>query len=175
MQAERYPGERRGLSLFLEELAPVVEVCLGRDSLLFHAIRRALIRGALDRLRHAKHLFNALPRPVRQELQAGIVARPEAAPKREHLLADMHDHEPRAFVCFETDIGGETRVDLHHELSAEVALKVMVRPGSLPSATANALRHLADTIEADRRLLSPRHWRGRRFLVEEKGEESGLG
>ena len=86
--SERYPGERQGLTLFLEELQPVVLQQLGRDSLLHHAIRKALRTGRLEALRHARALFNSLPRDDRQSLQAGIVATQEPTPQRERLLDD---------------------------------------------------------------------------------------
>lgn len=81
MGRERYPGERGVLRLFLIELRPGVERELGADSLLLHAIRRALRTGGLAELRQARRLFNALPRECRQRLSAAIVARtaPEQA------------------------------------------------------------------------------------------------
>ena len=51
MAREHYPGERRGLSLFLEDLRPAVTRVCGPDSLLLHAIRRALRNGDLDHFR----------------------------------------------------------------------------------------------------------------------------
>lgn len=75
MTEERYPGERRILAAFLLDLRPVVEASLGRDSLLFHAIRRALAGSELAALRHARALFNQLPREVKAELSTGLVAR----------------------------------------------------------------------------------------------------
>ncbi|MDX6751495.1 hypothetical protein SH611_16940 [Geminicoccaceae bacterium 1502E] len=75
MERERYPGERSGLRLFLIELRPGVEHQLGADSLLLHAIRRALRIGGLAELRQARRLFNALPREQRQSLSLGVVAR----------------------------------------------------------------------------------------------------
>lgn len=175
MQRERYPGEQRGLRLFLEELAPVARDRLGPNSLLHHAIKRALRHATLERLRHARRLFNALPRPTRQDLQAGIVGRPEASPRRDALLQDLRAHEPRPFVCFEGDGAGVTRAGLRHELAEDVPLRVLVRPDTLPSAAARALRDLADTIEDDRRLLSSRHWRASRLLSDEGGGLSEIG
>jgi predicted component of type VI protein secretion system len=75
MTVERYPGERRTLALFLTDLQPVVEAALGRDCLLFHAIRRALGSGELAALRHARGVFNQLPRELKAEVSAGLVAR----------------------------------------------------------------------------------------------------
>lgn len=77
MEDERYPGESTGLRLFLEELSPVVASELGPDSLLHHAVRRALASHRLAHLRHARRLFNHLPRPVKQRLSMALLARAE--------------------------------------------------------------------------------------------------
>ena len=37
-------------------------------------------------------------------------------------------------------------------------MQVLVRPGTLPTAAAGALRAVADRIEGERRLLSSRYW-----------------
>lgn len=58
MNEERYPGERRGLKLFLEGLLGAVDEHLGRDALLYHRIRTALDRGDLASLRAARQMFN---------------------------------------------------------------------------------------------------------------------
>jgi hypothetical protein len=58
MNEERYPGERRGLKLFLEGLLGAVDEHLGRDALLYHRIRTALERGDLASLRAARQMFN---------------------------------------------------------------------------------------------------------------------
>lgn len=78
MEDERYPGESTGLRLFLEELSPVVASELGPDSLLHHAVRRALASHRLAHLRHARRLFNHLPRPVKQRLSTALLARAAA-------------------------------------------------------------------------------------------------
>ena len=171
---ERYPGERQGLGLFLEELQPVVRRELGTDSLLFHAIKKALTSGRLGALRHARALFNSLPRDERQTLQAGIVATPEPAPERERLLDDYGRREPQPFVTIDSDIGSGAdptpQIALRHELLDDIALRVLVRPGSLPSGVASRLREIADLIDQDRRLLSARYWRAARIeIVTEDG------
>ncbi|MCB1883758.1 MAG: hypothetical protein KDG89_07150 [Geminicoccaceae bacterium] len=173
MQGERYPGERRGLGLFLRELAPVVEARLGTASLLHHAIRHAVRQDTLERLRHARRLFNALPKEVRQELQAGIVGGAETLPRRECLLRGLHAHEPRPFVAFDADALGLRKVELRHELTDDVPIRVLVQPGTLPRSAARTLRDLADAIESDRRLLSQRHWRAARYLPPEEDAEIG--
>jgi hypothetical protein len=77
MARERYPGERRGLSLFLQDLLPEalrVGGGGGCDSILLHAIRRALRSGDLGHLRHARTIFNHLPREQRRQLSAACIA-----------------------------------------------------------------------------------------------------
>jgi len=169
MTQERYPGEQHGLGLFLEELQPVVARELGQDSLLHHAIRRALATSRLTHLRHARGVFNSLPRDLRQTLQSGIVATPERAPKRERLLDTYGRREPQPFVAIDCEIGHdaspEPQIGLRHELLDDVALRVLVRPGSLPSGVAGRLREIADLIDQDRRLLSARYWRAARMRV----------
>ncbi len=166
---ERYPGERQGLGLFLEELQPVVDRQLGTDSLLHHAIRKALASGRLEALRHARALFNSLPREERRALQAGIVASPEPAPERDRRRDDYGNRQPQPFVTIDTGIGpgadAAPQFALRHETLDDIALRVLVRPGSLPSAVSSRLRELADLIERDRRLLSARHWRAAQMEV----------
>jgi hypothetical protein len=176
---ERYPGERQGLGLFLEELRPVVHDQLGPDSLLYHAIKKALASGRLGALRHARALFNSLPRDERQTLQTGIVASPEPAPKRERLLDDYGRRQPQPFVTIDSDIGSGAdptpQITMRHELLDDVALRVLVRPGSLPSGVASRLREIADLIDQDRRLLSARYWRAARIEIVTEDGSSGDG
>ncbi len=178
---ERYPGERQGLGLFLEELRPVVAQELGPESLLHHAIKKALETGRLRALRHARALFNSLPRDDRQQLQAGIVASPEAAPATARLLDDYGKRQPQAFVTIDSEIGPGAeptpQISMRHELLDDVALRVLIRPGSLPSGVASRLRQLADLIDHDRRLLSARYWRAARIeiVADERPEGSGRG
>jgi hypothetical protein len=163
MERERYPGERRGLALFLEDLLPVVERDLGRDSLLYHCARRALRGGSLRRLRHARQMFNNLPRETRRRLSVGLIARPGPAPARQELLEAYSRREPTPFVCFQPGDGarpaGPASVDMRHELLEPSPVRVLVHPGTLPSAAAHSLREIATLIETDRRLLSARFWR----------------
>ncbi|WP_027132841.1 hypothetical protein [Geminicoccus roseus] len=170
MQRERYPGEQRGLTLFLAELQPVVELVLGEDHLLWHAIRRALQLGTLDALRHARQLFNNQPREIKQLLSLGMVEeRPAEGPSRDELLDSYATREPEEYVSFDlasTSEGDEPVVRLRHELVDIPAVRVMVRPGTLPSSAAARLRAIADLIERDRRLLSQRFWAGRDLHVE---------
>lgn len=85
MEEERYPGESTGLRLFLEQLSPAVQSELGPDSLLHHAIKRALSSHRLAHLRHARSLFNQLPRPLRQRLSAVLLARQAEGRTRDRL------------------------------------------------------------------------------------------
>lgn len=171
MRRERYPGEQRGLGSFVSELLPLVERELGPDSLLLHAVRRALCTGDLADLRRARQMFNLLPRERKRALSAGIVARSRSRstaarpqPDRGSLLESYSRREPASFVCFEAreSIGRPTppAVGIRHELLDDASLRVLVRPGTLPSAVADRLRRIADLIEKDRRLLSERFWRG---------------
>jgi hypothetical protein len=114
-------------------------------------------------------------------LQAGIVASPEPAPERQRLLDDYGRRQPQPFVTFDSDIGGHAdstpQMALRHELLDDVALRVLVRPGSLPSGVASRLREIADLIDQDRRLLSARHWRAARIEVvtDDPGGKGGRG
>jgi len=185
---ERYPGERQGLGLFLEELQPVVAALLGTDSLLHHSIRKALGSGRLSALRHARGLFNSLPRDERQALQAGILAHHEPTAKATSAPDGLGERRPRAVVridCGRADSGptergpwgsrpAAPRIALGHEILDDVALSVLVRPGSLPSGVAARLREIADLLERDRRLLSARYWRaGRLEDATEPGDGPG--
>ncbi|MEK0083716.1 hypothetical protein [Benzoatithermus flavus] len=182
MARERYPGERRGLSLFLENLLPIAERVLGHDALLFHAIRRALHTGDLDHLRHARTLFNHLPREQRHALSAAVVASSNAlaAPPKDKLLASYARREPAPFVSFESPQRGHgpPSVTLGHELLPPSPVRVIVTPGTLPRTAADSLRRIAGMIERDRRLLSERYWRGRgdeKSADEAPGDQSDSG
>ncbi|WP_159716982.1 hypothetical protein [Geminicoccus flavidas] len=170
MQRERYPGEQRGLTLFLSELQPVVDLVLGRDHLLWHAVRRALQKGTLEALRHARQVFNNQPREIKQLLSLGIVEVERAdVPSKDDLLDSYATRQPEEFVSFDlaaTSEADEPVVRLRHELVDIPAVRVMVRPGTLPSSAAAKLRAIADLIERDRRLLSQRFWADRQFHVE---------
>lgn len=167
MARERYPGERRGLSLFLEDLLPSVEAACSRDSLIFHAIRRGLRTGDLDHLRHAKNLFNQLPRELRQVLSANIVARSRAVTAPADDAASAYpDSSSAPFVSFESDGAASdgavpTRVTMSREPLPVRKLRVLVTPGTLPKDAASGLREIADMIERDKRLLSERFWRAK--------------
>ena len=180
MEEERYPGERRGLTLFLGDLLPVVESQLGGDCLLAHCARRALRRAALRDLRHARQMFNAMPRDTRSMLTRALVAETGPVPARHDLLETYSRREPTPFVCFESQQEpsyarrddarhDDTRharpqhprpatVAIRHELLESSTVLVLVRPNTLPSAAVKALREIADMIEGDRRLLSTRFW-----------------
>jgi hypothetical protein len=163
---ERYPGERQALGLFLLELRPVAERELGRDALLFQAIRRALRTASLDHLRQARQLFNHLPRAQKARLSSGIVgAAAKAAAAAE--AAGPPPGDPPA-VRFEAGAGarskgGAPRVSFDAPGRAPSAerptIAVIIPEGTLPRMAADQLRRIAAMIEADRRLLSGRFWR----------------
>lgn len=159
-EAERYPGEKQGLTLFLEEIRPIVEAQLGRTSLLYAAIRKALGNGALHHLRHARHIFNGLPRDTKQQLSQALVAQADAIPDQERLLTHYDTTAPTPFVCFERHERDPavTEVSYRHELTEPHDVRVMVKSDTLPSTAASSLRLIADTIERDRRMLSSRYW-----------------
>lgn len=185
MTRERYPGERRGLASFLEDLLPVAAERLGPGTLLHHAIRRAVRSGDLDHLRHARTLFNNLPRERRHELSNALVARGQAAatagPAKHELLERYARRPTAAFVSFEVvpgaGEGNAPTVALGHELLSPAAVRVLVSPGTLPQTAADGLRRIAGMIERDRRLLSERHWRERAaedaVAAEPPGQEAG--
>jgi hypothetical protein len=175
MAAERYPGESKGLRLFLEELLPVLARVGGQHALLRHAIRRALESGDLHHLRHARQLFNNLPRSQRQALSAALLdprrpdrTPPEApAPGRPEPASGRPEPafsrpEPVPTVRFETpresDPERPLRVELCHEPPPAAPVTVTIEAGTLPSVAIDALRRIAATLEADRRLLSARFW-----------------
>ncbi len=164
MEGERYVGERRALRHFLQELQPLVTAELGRDSVLAYRIDRALRSGELAALRLARQIFHNQPDPLKRRLMRGIFEAPASAPSKNHLLERYNLREPEPFVRFDAfpsarseDLG--LSVELDHELSDDVPLKVLVSPGTLPTSAAEALRQIAKWIERDRRLLSRRHWR----------------
>ena len=184
MEQERYSGEHRGLGLFLEELAPIVANELGTDSMLHHAIQRALAHNQLKLLRHARDLFNALPRSERQTLSSGIVREPEKddMAAQEKNAQEAGPSPVETLICFETNadaLSGRRRrpIDVRQEAGDgpgnPVGLRVMVRPNTLPSAAARALRDMADMIEADRRLLSTRFWKGKKARPDGAGTQQG--
>ncbi|MFO1074848.1 MAG: hypothetical protein U1E17_19580 [Geminicoccaceae bacterium] len=178
MTRERYPGERRGLGSFLEDLQPEAERQLGGDTLLMHAIRRALRTRDLEHLRHARTLFNRLPREQRHELWNAVVAQSASGgPPKDELLERYAARPTAAFVSFEVTPGSgephDTVMALTHELLPSTALRVMVSPGTLPRTAADGLRRIAALIEQDRRLLSERHWRARAAAAELEGGAAG--
>ena len=165
MDGERYFGERRALRQFLRELRPLVAQTLGRDALLGHRIDRALHSGDLPALRAAREMFHNQPEDLKRRLMRGIFQAPSPPPKptKRKLLEQYTDQEPEPFVRFDAypaarsdDLG--LSIELEHQLCDDVPVRVLISPGTLPKSASQALRHIADRIETDRRLLSARHW-----------------
>lgn len=164
MHGERYVGERRALRHFLQELRPLVVAELGEDAVLRYRIDRALQSGDLTALRRARQMFHSQPEELKRRLMRGIFEGPAAKPSKTRLLERYTEREPEPFVRFDAypaahadDLG--LSVELDHELTEDVPVRVLVSPGTLPSSAAEALRQIARWIERDRRLLSARHWR----------------
>ncbi|MCB1972290.1 MAG: hypothetical protein H6851_15660 [Geminicoccaceae bacterium] len=165
MDQERYEGEGRGLGCFLEDIAQGVEEQLGRQSILYHALRRALSRRDLKSLRHARDLFNALPRPQRQLLSlSGVVRSVETGDAPEQSA--MGDLPPAATViCFRTSGDAlynhrNPPIEVETADGEEPGMRVLIKADTLPKEAACRLREIADMIETDRKLLSTRYWRG---------------
>ena len=164
MDGERYVGERRALRHFLQELRPLVIAALGDDAVLRYRIDRALRSGDLPALRAAREMFHNQPEALKRRLMRGIFETPAAPkPTKRELLTQYTDREPEPFIRFDAypaarsdDLG--LSIELDHELSDDVPLRVLISPGTLPRSAAQALRQIADRIEGDRRLLSARHW-----------------
>jgi hypothetical protein len=165
MDGERYAGEMRALRQFLRELRPLVTATLGRDALLGHRIDRALRAGDLGALRAAREMFHNQPEDLKRRLMRGIFSGPAPLPKpsKRKLLEQYTDQEPEPFVRFDAypaarsdDLG--LSIEFDHQLCDDVPVRVLISPGTLPKSASQALRHIADRIETDRRLLSARHW-----------------
>ena len=164
MDGERYVGERRALRHFLQELRPLVMAALGAEAVLRYRIDRALRSGDLPALRAAREMFHNQPEDLKRRLMRGIFEAPASIkPTKRELLEQYTDREPEPFVRFDAYPAARTddfglSVELEHELCDDVPVRVLISPGTLPGSAAQALRHIADRIEGDRRLLSARHW-----------------
>ena len=164
MDGERYIGESRALRQFLRELRPLVTATLGRDALLGYRIDRALRTGDLPALRAAREAFHNQPEDLKRRLMRGIFEAPmPAKPSKRKLLEQYTEQEPEPFVRFDgypaarpDDLG--LSIELEHQLCDDVPVRVLISPGTLPASAAQVLRHIADLIATDRRLLSARHW-----------------
>jgi hypothetical protein len=176
MEAERYAGERRALRHFLGDLRPLVLAEIGRDSLLYHRIDRALKRSDLRSLRDARRAFHHQPRPLKRRLLQGLL---DPAAAGEGARGDGRLPERGGGGAGGGSGGGPTPTSIRFEAGAErwtpdgdgltvspshtpleggLPVQVLIRPGTLPRAAAAALRAVADRIEEERRLLSPRYW-----------------
>jgi hypothetical protein len=170
MEAERYAGERRALRHFLGDLRPLVLAELGRDSLLYHRIDRALRRSDLGSLRDARRAFHHQPRPIKRRLLQGLLdpaagdGRGDGRLPERGRVGGAGGGPPPTCIRFEAPAerwtgDGVTVTPSHTPLEASsLPVQVFIRPGTLPRAAAAALRAVADRIEGERRLLSPRYW-----------------
>jgi hypothetical protein len=164
MNGERYVGESRALRQFLRDLRPLIAATLGRDALLGYRIDRALRAGDLPALRAAREAFHNQPEDLKRRLMRGIFEAPmPSKPSKRKLLEQYTEQEPEPFVRFDAypaaradDLG--LSIEWEHQLCDDVPVRVLISPGTLPASAAQALRHIADRIETDRRLLSARHW-----------------
>ena len=119
---------------------------------------------SLPALRAAREAFHNQPEELKRRLMRGIFEAPmPAKPSKRKLLEQYTEQEPEPFVRFDAypaaradDLG--LSVELEHQLCDDVPVRVLISPGTLPASAAQALRHIADRIETDRRLLSARHW-----------------
>jgi hypothetical protein len=158
MARERYPGERVGLLLFLQGLLPLVHAELGPSSLLLQAIRRSMVTNNLEDLRRARRMFNLLPVDVKRRLSAGIVAQQSPQPAQSQGNPAVEAGTTRALLCLEKGGSARRRVSVTCDFPDDVAVRVLVRPGTLPSSAAEELRQIATLIDSDRRVLSDRYW-----------------
>lgn len=173
MSSERYVGERRALWHFLSELRPLVLASLGQDALLRHRIDRALKIGDLDALRDARRMFHNQPEELKRHLMRSLFEGASKAPVAGPLARLDPDDEPMVPEVERTRTAPTIRFDavpaargedvalsaeLREERASPAPLRVMIRPGTLPSSAGEALRRIADWIEQDRRLLSAQHW-----------------
>lgn len=152
--SERYPGERRGLRLFLEGIIGAINDQIGPDSLLYRRVRRALDRGDLASLRDARQMFNHQDIHLKRCLSLASGTAQSASADGVKLA--------RTSILVEDEAGDGER--LHLRLVSNTPptfdqdrLAVHVPDSSLPSDVARRLRRIADAVERDRRLLSVRH------------------
>ncbi len=157
-EEERYPGERRVLALFLRDLQPAVARELGQRSLLYGAIQRALREPRLRYLRHARALFNHLPRPVRRRLSQHLLARRDRSEPEESAPRPTDAPLRVRFEAQERQDGLAVRGLEPEQESDAPDIRVLIRADVLPGAAARRLRELAEWLEQDRRLLSRRFW-----------------
>lgn len=178
MGSERYPGEQSSLALFLESLLPIASDELGDESLLVCSVRRALRTRRLDHLRHARQLFNFLPRSLKQKLSRSMIAPSHGDGSEPSEQGGVSDRDRGEFICFRADATGVTGAatgDVGAQLQDDDALCVVIRPDTLPTDAADRLRRIADLIATDRRLLSHRFWRGRPRERREGEADIGIG
>ncbi len=188
MSSERYVGERRALWHFLSELQPLVIASLGEDALLRHRIDHALKIGDLDALRGARQMFHHHPEELKRRLMRGLFegsttpdagalawqnpgARPVTPPETERTKTALTIRFDAVPAARDEDVA--LSAELQEERASPAPVRVMIRPGTLPSSAGETLRRIADWIERDRRLLSVRHW-ARRSERDDRGSGGSL-
>ena len=167
MARERYPGERRGLSLFLEDLRPAAARVCGAE--FAPAARHPPCPAQLRPRPSAPCAHDLQPSAARAAPRAVLGLRraqrtQQGRPRMSCWSATATaspPHSSRSRAKARPRRRGRPRSSLTHELLPASALRVMVSPGTLPSAAADDLRRIAGLIESDRRLLSERYWRDR--------------
>lgn len=179
MNSEHYEGEKEGLSSFLSGLALAIAAISSRDHLLYRRTRKALDNNNLSEMRVAHNMFEMLPSETREALLCAIprdtlsdeleqerpiepmMALREMSSTFHHIDIEPDTETANEFVSFEmqSDVHPDVSTKLVEEALDPVALRVLVKPGTLPSTVAHALRHIADNIDKDRRILSKRYWK----------------
>ena len=161
---ERYPGEHDSLTRFLQGLEPAIRDQLGDNSMLEHAIKRALKQRRLAQLRHARDIFNLLPRDIRDTLSSQLIDKTEAL---DDLITDEDDDQGAAIIRFEASTSNTgiqvSRHPVEEKNSDPVPsdIAVDIQPGTLPTFAAAKLRLIAGSIEANKEILSDGHWQKR--------------
>ena len=161
---ERYPGEHDSLSRFLIGLEPAIAEVVGDHHLLLHAVKRALRRRKLVHLRHARDIFNALPKRIRDELSSQLI---ESSDHLDELIDHEDEEDTTSIIRFETSQESPS-VQVTRQRSPHVPgdplpsdIAVDIQSGTLPSIAAAKLRLIACRIETDKTVLSSRRWQGR--------------
>lgn len=135
----------------------------GQNSLLYHRLLRAYHAAEQEQMHDALRLYRLQPEDARGLICAAMppAEHEETTPPR---VNGRRGHDPKAdghYLAFDVDGEGENAVVRRTRLGVEPdrALRVLIRPGTLPSTAARSLRRIAERIERDRTVLSERTWR----------------